>query len=105
MYHLLLSQKLSVRIIRHSVLFISMVLLFAWVAYSRSGGQGNFWGGLLIVFTNALFFFGYAYVTVYLLIPGLLLKRKILFFLFAFIIGINTFVQFLIQHQTYRRGG
>ena len=86
MYRLLLSQKLTVRIFRHLLLFISMVLLFAWVAYSRSGEKGNFWGGLLMVFTNALFFFGYAYITVYLLIPGLLLKRKVLLFMLAFVL-------------------
>jgi len=85
MYNLLLSQKLNVRIFRHLVLFFSMVLLFAWVAYSRSTETGAFWDGFLMVFINALFFFGYAYVTVYLLIPGLLLKKRFLFFLISFV--------------------
>ena len=87
MYKLLLSQKISTRIFRHLVLFLSMVLLFAWVAYSRSGEPGSFWRGYLMVFTNALFFFGYAYITVYLLIPRLLLKRKILVFFLAFVLS------------------
>jgi LytS/YehU family sensor histidine kinase len=69
------------RIFRHLVLFFSMVLLFAWVAYSRSDAYENFWSGYLMVFTNALFFFGYAYITVYLLIPKLLLRRRILVFM------------------------
>jgi len=86
MYNLLLSQKLSVRIFRHLVLFLSMVLLFAWVAYSRSGENGGYWSRFLMVFTNALFFFGYAYITVYLLISKLLLKRRILIFLVAFVL-------------------
>ena len=86
MYNLLLSQKLSIRIIRHLFLFFSMVLLFAWVAYSRSGKNANFWNDFLMVFTNALFFFGYAYITVYLLIPKMLLKRRVLLFLSAFLI-------------------
>ncbi|MCK4991248.1 MAG: hypothetical protein KAS29_12205, partial [Bacteroidales bacterium] len=73
MYNLMLSQKLSSRIFRHLVLFFTMVLLFAWVAYSRSGEPGSFWKGYLMVFTNALFFFGYAYISVYLLIPKFLL--------------------------------
>jgi LytS/YehU family sensor histidine kinase len=68
-------------------LFFSMVLIFAWVAYSRSGQKGDFWSGFLMVFTNALFFFGYAYITVYLLIPKLLLKRRILVFLFTFLLS------------------
>lgn len=86
MYNLLLSQRLSIRIIRHLFLFFSMVLLFAWVAYSRSGKNAYFWNGFLMVFTNALFFFGYAYITVYLLIPKMLLKRRVLVFLIAFLI-------------------
>ena len=86
MYNLLLSQKLSIRILRHLVLFLSMVLLFAWVAYSRSGEPASFWSGYLMVFTNALFFFGYAYITVYLLIPKFLLKRKILVFFIVFVL-------------------
>jgi len=86
MYNFLLSQKLSSRIFRHLVLFFTMVLLFAWVAYSRSGEPGSFWKGYLMVFTNALFFFGYAYISVYLLIPKFLLKRRILVFFIAFVL-------------------
>jgi sensor histidine kinase YesM len=86
MYNLLLSQKLTIKILRHLVLFLTMVLLFAWVAYSRSGEQGVFWKSYIMVFTNAIFFFGYAYITVYLLIPRLLLKRRILVFLAAFVL-------------------
>jgi len=86
MYNLLLSQKLTIRIFRHLVLFFTMVLLFAWVAYSRSGEASGFWKGYLMVFTNAIFFFGYAYLTVYLLIPRFLLKRRILVFFIAFVL-------------------
>ena len=82
----MLSQKLTIRILRHLVLFFTMVLLFAWVTYSRSGEPGVFWKGYIMVFTNAIFFFGYAYITVYLLIPRLLLKRRILIFLMAFVL-------------------
>ena len=85
MYQLLISQKLAIRIGRHLVLFFSMVFLFAWVANSRSGEPGRFWQGFIMVLTNAFFFFGYAYITVYLLIPGFILKRKILLFIFLFI--------------------
>jgi LytS/YehU family sensor histidine kinase len=63
-----------------------MVLLFAWVTYSRSAEKGGYLDGLIMVSINALFFFGYAYITVYLLIPGLLLKRRILIFLLAFVL-------------------
>lgn len=86
MYKLILGQKLSIRILRHLVLFFTMVLLFAWVAYSRSGESGSFWKGYFMVFTNAIFFFGYAYICVYLLIPRLLLKRRVLVFLLVFVV-------------------
>ncbi|MEA3460546.1 MAG: hypothetical protein U9R49_01620, partial [Bacteroidota bacterium] len=87
MYKLLLSQKLTIRIFRHLVLFLTMVFLFAWVTYSRSGEEGAFWRGYIMVFTNALFFFGYAYITVYVLIPYLLLKRKISLFIISFLLA------------------
>lgn len=87
MYNLLLSQKLIIRIFRHLVLFLTMVLLFAWVAYSRNGESGSFWRGYAMVFTNAIFFFGYAYITVYLLIPQLLLKRRISVFFTSFVLA------------------
>ncbi len=86
MYNLLLSQKLTIRILRHLVLFLTMVLLFAWVAYSRSGESGVFWQGYIMVFANAIFFFGYAYITVYLLIPRLLFERRIIIFLMVFVL-------------------
>ncbi len=87
MIKLLLSQKLTIRIFRHLILFLTMVFLFAWVAYSRSGEGGGFWMGFIMVFTNALFFFGYAYITVYILIPHLLLKRKISLFIVSFLLA------------------
>jgi len=61
-----------------------MVLLFSWVTFSRSGGSGGFLKDFLMVFQNALFFFGYAYLTAYLLIPVFLVRRKILVFMVVF---------------------
>lgn len=86
MIKLLLNQKLTIRILGHLVLFLTMVFLFAWVAYSRSGEPDSFWRGFVMVFTNALFFFGYAYICVYLLIPKLLLNRKISLFFISFVL-------------------
>jgi len=85
MHKLLASQKLIHKIFRHLFLFLAMVLLFSWVAYSRSGKQESFVRGLAMVFTNALFFFGYAYLTVYLLIPKFLARRKVIVFIFLFL--------------------
>ena len=86
MFNLLLSQKLTYRIFRHVILFLTMVLLFSWVTYSRSGVSGSFLKGSVMVFTNAIFFFGYAYLTVFLLIPYFLVKRKVFLFVVLFVV-------------------
>jgi hypothetical protein len=85
MYNLFLSQKLTLRILRHLTLFLAMVLLFSWVACSRTDGGSVFWRVFLMVFTNAIFFFGYAYITVYLLIPKLLLRQRAIAFFICFL--------------------
>ncbi|MEN8230786.1 MAG: histidine kinase [Bacteroidota bacterium] len=63
-----------------------MVLLFSWVAHSHSDNSTSFLNGFIQVFINALFFFGYAYLTVYLLIPFYLVKRKVLLFIVLFLL-------------------
>ncbi|HER08510.1 MAG TPA: hypothetical protein ENO20_06325 [Bacteroides sp.] len=85
MHKLLFSNELLYRIIRHLLLFVSMVLLFSWVTFSRFGGDIGFLPNLLMVFRNALFFFGYAYLTAYLLIPVFLKRRKIFLFTVVFV--------------------
>jgi len=82
-----------------------MVLLFAWVAYSRTENKENFFRGLYMVFTNALFFFGYAYLTVYLLIPKFLVRRKVFVFMILFLatgLGLSlmkfVFSDFIFYH-------
>jgi hypothetical protein len=84
MYNLFISQNLHFRIIRHLLLFVSMVLLFGWVAASD---QVKYWQSLLMVFYHALFFFGYAYLTVYLLIPGFLVKKHYIPFALLFLVS------------------
>jgi sensor histidine kinase YesM len=94
MYKLLVSQKLLIRVVRHVALFLGMVFLFTWVAWSRSDDQGSFWRGFAMVSANAVFFFGYAYITVYLLIPQLLVRRRVTLFILAFVatgIGLSLF--------------
>ncbi|MCK5068485.1 MAG: histidine kinase [Bacteroidales bacterium] len=87
MYKLLVDQKLIFRIIRHALLFFAMVLLFSWVAHSRSDTEGGFLDDFLMVFNNAIVFFGYAYLTVYFLIPHILVKKKVFLFLFLFFLS------------------
>jgi two-component system LytT family sensor kinase len=70
-----------------------MVLIFTWVAHSRSDEGVYFVHDFLVVLINAFVFFGYAYITVYLLIPRLLAKRKVFLFIGTFIlIGVSLSV-------------
>lgn len=103
MYKLLISQKLTVRILKHLVLFLTMVLLFSWVTFIRSDRTAGFLWEFAMVFTNAIFFFGYAYITVYLLIPQLLLKRKIVSFFSSFaIVGLGlSLLKFLFSDYIF----
>lgn len=80
-----------------------MVLLFSWVTYSRLDESRSFLQGFILVFTNALFFFGYAYMTVYLLIPFLLAKRKIFLFIVAFMLGglVLSLLKFLVSDYIF----
>lgn len=84
---LFVDQRWEFRILRHVILFLSLVLLFSWVAYYRSDAEGGFPGHLLVVLINAVFFFGYAYLTVYLFIPLLLAKKKIGWFVVVFLLS------------------
>ena len=85
MYRLLVSQKLFHKVIRHLFLFMSMVLLFTWVANTSSEEHESFLKEFSMVFTNAIFFFGYAYLTVYILIPRFMLRRKVILFILLFL--------------------
>lgn len=85
MYKLLVSQKPYFKIIRHLLLFLAMVLLFSWVAYSGSEEKQRFGQQVVMVFTNALFFFAYAYLTVYWIIPKFMKRRKLLLFVLLFL--------------------
>ncbi len=85
MFKLLVSQKFFHKVVRHLFLFLSMVLLFSWVAYSSSDEHESFLKEVAMVSTNALFFFGYAYLTVYLLIPKFMVRRKVILFILLFL--------------------
>ncbi|NOR74032.1 MAG: hypothetical protein GQ525_02620 [Draconibacterium sp.] len=47
---------------------------------------GSFTNTFFITFINALFFFSYAYITIFLLIPEILLARKIAWFIVIFLL-------------------
>ncbi|MCY1723362.1 histidine kinase [Prolixibacteraceae bacterium Z1-6] len=80
MNKLLYNNRFLYRGSRHILFFCFTVLCFSVILYVQNGSE-NFSHTFGVTFSNALFFFGYAYITIFLLIPEFLLKGKILWFL------------------------
>ena len=89
MNKLFYNTKFLYRGTRHLLFFGFTVLFFSSILYIQNGDE-NFGEIFIETFTNAIFFFGYAYITMFLLIPEYLLKAKIVWFLLLFLlIGIG----------------
>lgn len=73
------------RFFRHSLFFLITVLIFTLILFVQNGSE-SFLPTLWITTLNALFFFGYAYITIFLLIPEFLFTRKIVWFILLFIL-------------------
>lgn len=73
------------RFFRHTLFFLITVLLFTIILFVQNGNNSfihTFW----LTTLNALFFFGYAYITIFLLIPEFLFTRKIIWFILLFLL-------------------
>lgn len=64
-----------------------MILLFSFIVYSRNTKNQYFIEIIKVVTINAFFFFGYAYLTAYLLLPIFLSKKYYFIFALSFIIS------------------
>jgi len=88
MNRFLFDNTIGYRVFRHILFFLITVLLFTVILYVQNGTDSfinTFWITLL----NAFFFFGYAYITIFLLVPEFLLTRKIVWFILLFgLIGV-----------------
>ncbi|MBN1821841.1 MAG: histidine kinase [Prolixibacteraceae bacterium] len=73
----LFSKKYKFRLARHLAFFCFTVFVFALILYLR-GSEIKPAEILITVFLNALFFFGYAYITIFLIIPEFILKNRLL---------------------------
>ena len=73
------------RTLRHVLFFLITVLVFTEILYLQNSTE-NFIETFWITSLNALFFFSYAYLTIFLLIPEFLIKRKILWFIVLFVL-------------------
>lgn len=70
---------------RHFMFFGFTVLFFTGILYAQNDFN-DIWQSLWLTLSNALFFFGYAYIIIFLLIPELLLKGKIIWFILLFLL-------------------
>lgn len=85
---------------RHTLFFVITVLLFSFILYNQHSQQ-SYWNMLRVTSINALFFFGYAYITIFLLIPEFLIKRKVVWFLLLFaLVGFGLSALKLIVSET-----
>ena len=85
MNKLLYNTRFLYRGSRHILFFSFTVLFFTAILYAQNSTD-NFSHTFKITLINALFFFSYAYITIFLLIPEFLLKKKIIWFLLLFIL-------------------
>lgn len=85
MNRFLFDNRLKFRVLRHVVFFIITVAAFTIILFIQIKAESlidTFW----ITFINALFFFSYAYLTIFLLIPEFLLNKKIVWFIILFLL-------------------
>ncbi len=86
MNRFLFDNSFNYRISRHLFFFLLTVLTFAYILFINEN-YDSFLSALWLTFINALFFFGYSYLAIFLLIPEFLLKRKI--FLFVLLLALT----------------
>lgn len=97
------SDRIGHRIFRHLVLFVSMNVLFMAVAWFRSDGSSEPGEVIWTVFFNSLFFFGYAYVTAFILFPTLLFRKRFFLFFLAFIVTgiLISYLKFIFSDYVF----
>lgn len=91
------------RFARHLTFFLLTVIAFAVILFVKNS-NGNFLQTFGITFVNALFFFSYAYLTIFLLIPEFLLTKKIIWFIILFLlvgIGLSAIKLVVSDHIFY----
>lgn len=89
MNEFLYNNSFKFRLLRHTMFFVITVTVFTVILLIQ-GNSGNFFSSLRITFINGLFFFSFAYITLFLLIPEFLLTRKIaLFFVLYLLAGVG----------------
>lgn len=103
MNRFLYDNNLKYRLVRHLTFFLVTVFAFTTILFIQKS-NGNFLQTFGITFINAIFFFSYSYLTIFLLIPEFLLKRKIIWFLIIFLlvgVGLSALKLVFSDHIFY----
>lgn len=85
MNRFLYSKEFKYRLVRHILFFLLTVFSFALILFVQDK-SGGFTNTLWVTFVNGLFFFSYAYITIFVLIPEFLLSKKVLWFILLFLL-------------------
>ena len=102
MNRLFFDNNFSCRFLRHFVFFLVTVFVFTGILFVQNA-MDTFGKALWITFINSLFFFGYAYIIIFLLIPEFLLKRKVAWFILLFLlvgIGLSA-IKLVVSNQIF----
>jgi two-component system, LytTR family, sensor kinase len=85
MYDFLYNQNFRYRLARHLSFFWLTVLIFVAILHFREKGK-DLTEVFFTVFLNALFFFGYAYITIFIIIPEFILKNRFIWAALIFLL-------------------
>lgn len=85
MKRFLYNNSLKYRLARHILFFVLTVLSFTVILFVQKS-ESDFYKTLWITFLNSVFFFSYAYITIFLLIPEFLLTKKTIWFALLFLL-------------------
>ncbi|QGY47314.1 hypothetical protein GM418_27700 [Maribellus comscasis] len=85
MNKLFFENSFKYRLVRHVIFFLVTVFVFTIILHVQNKTD-NFLHSFWVTLINAFFFFSYAYITIFLLIPEYLLKGNIWWFILLFIL-------------------
>lgn len=102
MNRFLYNNSFRFRFMRHAIFFVLTIVVFAAILFIQNKNEG-YLNTLWITVINAVFFFSYAYITIFLLIPELLLTKKVVLFILLFLlVGIGlTALKLVVSDQIF----
>jgi len=103
MNRVLYENNFRFRLFRHVLFFLITVFVFTLILLAQNN-SANLPNTLWLTFLNALFFFSYAYITIFLLVPEFLLRQKLGWFIILFLligIALSAIKLLVSDHMFY----